>query len=394
MHQKAAKQKPEKNKQSTRTTMTQSEPRESTKVPSTEQAPAPAGIIQGCRHIPPPEKPIAPVLQQIVTNDVTTEKLAVIMNRNPRGIIRWSDELAGFLRQLNLYHGGKGADRQFYLSVWSGSTAQIDRKTEDMPILVSEPFANILGGIQPSMLGELQDERGRDDGFVDRFLMCYPRPTGRRTWDDAKGVSVTIRQRWSNIVDWLLALEMEPGENTAEDPQPRTLRFSDDAAQGWSEWHRKHWDETEWDVFPMHLRGVWAKFEVHALVLVLVVHMLKVACDNVIADKKYDQTDPAIDAESMRRGLKLADYFKDHCVRVFNRLQVSEKDLRAQRLIDWIRRQPNKSSTLRQLQMNGVAGIKTASEALTLLRDLEDRGLGKLTKPGSGERGKTSFQAA
>src|SRR5215813_9924214 len=35
-----------------------------------------------------PQKPVPPVLKQVVNNAATTEKLAVIMGNNPRGIIR------------------------------------------------------------------------------------------------------------------------------------------------------------------------------------------------------------------------------------------------------------------------------------------------------------------
>ena len=127
-----------------------------------------------------PEKPVRPVLRQVVTNDVTTEKLAVILSNNPHGVIRLTDELAAFMRMMNLYHGGKGADRQFYLSAWSGSTAQVDRKSQDTPILVREPFVNVLGGIQPGPLGHylraaVSGSGKEDDGLISRFqLLVYP----------------------------------------------------------------------------------------------------------------------------------------------------------------------------------------------------------------------------
>jgi hypothetical protein len=334
---------------------------------------------------------VPPVLKQVVTNDVTTEKLAVILGHNPRGIIRLTDELAAFIRTMNLYHGGHGADRQFYLSCWSGSTAQVDRKSQDKPILIREPFVNVFGGIQPEMLGTLEDERGREDGFVHRFLFSFPTPTGVRTWDKSVGVSKETRKVWANVIDWLfdLALQEPSDEECDGEPQPRTLRMTKDAEAVWIAWHKAHWEETEWDCFPPHLRGVWSKFEVHALTLVLVAHLLKIACDHALNGKEYKQLDPDIDAESMRRGLKLADYFKHHNVRVLNRLKVSSEELRAQRVLEWIRKRPGKHATAREVQMNTVAGIKTSTEAKKVLKDLEDRGWGKYTQ-GKG----AYFQAA
>jgi hypothetical protein len=289
-------------------------------------------------------------------------------------------------------------DRQFYLSCWSGSTAQVDRKSLEDPILVSEPFLNLLGGIQPEMLSTLEDERGREDGFIHRFLFTFPLPPGRRDLSTAKGVSRSARDTWNKVVDWLFQLalrEPEAGEPNQE-PQPRTLTLTEEAAQLWHQWNRQHWDETEWDCFPHHLLGVWSKFDVHALTLVLVAHMLRIACDQVVTGQAYQQQDPPIDADSMRRGLMLADYFKDHVVRVFHRLKVNHEDLKAERAISWIRKRPGQRVSPRELQQNGVVGIKTSSEAEDLLKKLADRGLGEIrTTPGRNRNKQvvTYFQA-
>ena len=134
------------------------------------------------------------------------------MGNNPRGIIRLSDELTGFIRTMNLYHGGHGADRQFYLSAWSGSAAQVDRQSLAKPILIPNPQVVITGGIQPDLLSTLEDERGRDDGFIDRFLFTFPKPTGRREWDASSGVSQQIRQVWENTIDFLFNLALQEPE--------------------------------------------------------------------------------------------------------------------------------------------------------------------------------------
>jgi hypothetical protein len=351
---------------------------------------------QGVLGLPP--KPVRPTAKRLVVGDITTEALTKILSENPRGLLRFSDELTGFIRSMNAYRGGRGSDRQFYLSCWSGEDAQVDRKSEDERILISDPFLTVFGGIQPELLTTLEDERGRQDGFLHRFLFSFPKEPGRRVWDKSKGMSRRARETWEAVVNWLLALAMEePGPDEPDrTPQPRTLTFSDEAERLWAEWHGKHWDETEWDCFPPHLRGVWSKFETHALVLVLVAHMLKVACEHALTGKAYDQRDPQIDADSVRRGLALADYFKDHNVRVFSRLKVEPNDLKAEALLKWVRKRPGKRASVREVQQNGVAGIKTASEARAALRNLEDRGWGEVRAEPSKVKGRKAefFQAA
>ena len=77
-----------------------------------------------------PPKPVKPSLKRIVVVDATTEALAPILAQNERGLIMVMDELTGWVDRMNAYRGGKGADRQFFLSCWSGEPAIVDRKSQ------------------------------------------------------------------------------------------------------------------------------------------------------------------------------------------------------------------------------------------------------------------------
>lgn len=44
------------------------------------------------------------------------------------GLSLQHDELAGFVRSMDQYRGGKGADRQKMLSFWAATATKIDRK--------------------------------------------------------------------------------------------------------------------------------------------------------------------------------------------------------------------------------------------------------------------------
>ena len=74
------------------------------------------------------EKPRKPVLLRVHTDDATVESLAPILMKNPRGLIQIRDELAAWVTSANQYKGGKGSDRQFWLSNWAGVQACVDRK--------------------------------------------------------------------------------------------------------------------------------------------------------------------------------------------------------------------------------------------------------------------------
>jgi len=60
-----------------------------------------------------------PVPRRDLVNDSTVEKLGVILNQNPRGILLFRDELTGWLRTLD--REGHENDRAFYLEAWNGN---------------------------------------------------------------------------------------------------------------------------------------------------------------------------------------------------------------------------------------------------------------------------------
>lgn len=113
-------------------------------------------------------------MSRCVASDTTVEALVGILENNPRGLLVHKDELAGWVRSMDQYKGGKGSDRQHWLSFWSGDEVVVDRKSRmGEPLIVAKPFVSLFGGIQPSMLGELG--AGAEDGLIDRFLFAYPK---------------------------------------------------------------------------------------------------------------------------------------------------------------------------------------------------------------------------
>jgi hypothetical protein len=121
-----------------------------------------------------PKKPEEPVARQPVATDSTVEALGDILSRNPRGILFERDELTGWARAMNQYKGRKGADRQTWLSFGNGAIAAIGRRARKDPLVIENPLVNIAGCLPPDVLEELNDEHGREDGFVHRILFAMP----------------------------------------------------------------------------------------------------------------------------------------------------------------------------------------------------------------------------
>lgn len=273
-----------------------------------------------------------PAPKRIVVDDATTERLAGLLMENPRGLVMVRDELSALFAGLNQYKaGGKGADRQFYLSAWSGSALSVDRKhaTELGPVHISHPFLSIVGGMTPSMLSELGEAKGRDDGFLDRILFTCPEPIPVR-WTDA-GVPPELSLDWEMAIRRLWGASM----STAIDGKPRPwfVRFTDLAREGYAAWFDDHNQEAEGDGFPTYLRGPWAKMRAYCARLALALDRLALAFDPEGLEEPSD-----VGEASLSRAIVLMTYFKAHTRRVRSMMRGSFGECPdARKVLKWAR---------------------------------------------------------
>ena len=116
-----------------------------------------------------------PEPHSFIVNDVTLEKLQLILAANTRGTLRLMDELASLL-DFGRYSGGNGAaERAFYLECYEGGTYTVHRVGRDS-VYVSNAALTICGGTQPDRLAAF---KGLDsDGLLQRFAPVLVAPAG------------------------------------------------------------------------------------------------------------------------------------------------------------------------------------------------------------------------
>lgn len=112
-----------------------------------------------------------PKKSQFIANDITLEALVDLHEESKNAVGVFKDEMAGWLKDMNKYR--EGSDLEFWLSSWSGKSVAMNRKTAKSSF-VERPFIPVLGGIQPSVLDGFHTEENKDNGFLDRMLLCYP----------------------------------------------------------------------------------------------------------------------------------------------------------------------------------------------------------------------------
>jgi hypothetical protein len=244
-----------------------------------------------------------PTLRRCLTTDATCEAFATLLADNPRGIGLIRDEIVAWTKSMNMYRKGKGGDREFYMSAHSGTAIWIDRKGNagGMPIRIPKPFVTVCGGLVPDLLGELADDEGRADGFLDRILFSYPDPPPVAQWTEAI-ISPEAREGWEDALRKLFDLEIiaEPGEQ-----RPSTLPMAAEAKEVFRDFFNSWEIETR---VRGPLAGTWSKLKGYCARLALILQLLRWACG--------EAEDSCVDEVSMRGAVTLTHYFASQAERV------------------------------------------------------------------------------
>lgn len=237
------------------------------------------------------------------TSDVTVEAIGSLLEANPQGFLIVKDELVGLVTSLNQYKSGKGSDRQFYLSAWSGTSLRVDRKggsgTAPLHLHVSKPFLSIIGCIQPDVLPSLKADA--EDGFVERLLFAWPESLPVR-WRD-ESISKATKDAYSDLIKHLI------GNDWPSRPDPVPLSLTSEAQRFWRTWHDNHMQESE-SVSPQ-MRGFYSKLKGYCARLALI-HALA-----------SDPEAEAISLASLQAAAGQIEFFKQEMVKVLNHLCLS-----------------------------------------------------------------------
>jgi len=246
------------------------------------------------------EEPISPTWEQYLISDFTPEALVSVHSYNKRGLGVNVDELASWFKNFNRYN--KGSEQEFWLSVWSGNTVKVNRKTSDQ-YNIPLPFISVAGTIQPGVLNELADNR-TENGFLDRLLFVVPDNLKKEYWSETE-LNPEIVENWQTIISNLLDVSIIQDE--ANNPQPEILRFTPEAKQLLFEWQRELTDQSN-KPENESISGINAKIEMYAVRLALILQMVRYACNK--GNKQ------AIEIEAVQGALKLVDYFKKTAIKV------------------------------------------------------------------------------
>lgn len=141
-----------------------------------------------------------PLFRQLILNDSTPESRIKALSENPN-VLLVSDELSTMFYNMNRYN--KSGEVPQLLSIWDSDDIVINRKSENT-LLIKEPCLSIIGGIQPSLMGDIFGSNlFMNSGFNPRWLFVYPDTFSPAMYSD-NNVSKALSDEWNRYIETLL----------------------------------------------------------------------------------------------------------------------------------------------------------------------------------------------
>lgn len=329
---------------------------------------------KGSKEVKLPDPP------HLYVGDVTVERITEVLKSNKRAkarqdaaLLYFRDEISGWVNSLNQYREG-GADKEFYLSAWSGKEAKVDRCSKALSVY--NFFFAVLGSTTPDMVSALATKGGKADGFFPRVLYSVPEASSffrlpekplpfpaARVWD------VVIRRLWL----WR---------------KQQTLKVPAGPYQLLKEHYDKQADAVDHgEIETGDDRSMMGKHRAYVLRLALIVHALRVAMDCSKTGKlaaanglkpslRPVEEMGCIEEEDVLAAIKLVEYFQSHYAKVKRMLIKGPEDRRINDFVKWAKGPGGGKVLPKDVYDACLFECRGKAEAIKLFKSAQDRGRG------------------
>lgn len=303
---------------------------------------------------------------RLCCEDVTTEKLAVMLAHNGEQLASLSPDAGSIVNNLlGRYSKLDRTDEGIYLKAFSGDNCRVDRQARE-PVLLDRPCLVALWLVQPdkieTLLGKVELT---DGGMIPRLLICHTRAKPVPIVDGVEAIPAGTVDDWAALVNGLLKAFRMASEPVTIEPTAQARRMMHDH-------HNQIVDRRNGE-----LRDVTtfaARWNEQAWRIAVCLHA---------GLHGEDAGGRMLSEETAASAIAIADWFAGEQLRILEGGRHAARRAKRDKVMELLADNP-KGITARMVQLKRIA--ETADEARALLTSMEADGelVGKDSKPEGG----------
>lgn len=264
---------------------------------------------------------------RIVVSNATVEAVIARLAENPRGLLCYCNELAGWVKGFNAYRKGGGADEQAWLEFWDANGYQLDRKTNNEQVFIPAASVAVLGGIQPLIFAQCFDPAKFASGLVPRLLVTMPAPRPMR-WTETT-ISGITQAVWDDVVQWLRSRPFAGLDSDTGRYRPHMLTLTPEAKEAYVRFYNSV-DDFVGSIGSEHADALASKSRITAGRVALILH------GTVLATGTRQMTGQ-VGIHAMTGAVRVTQWCLEEQLRVFGLSSQRFVDRRLDEVANWMR---------------------------------------------------------
>lgn len=247
-----------------------------------------------------------PSFNQLLVGDCTEEARIKILQSSSHGILGHYPEVKGYFDDMERYNKGGFVDK--LLRMFDGDDVFVNRKGEFKPIVISDVFMNILGDIQPGLLGAtFGSPQFMENGLNQRFLFTLPK-IEEFPDREVEAMDAGIVANWCSVVRQIYKMDLSGWELISFSPESDALY-----TEYFNHLQRKK-TEVSKTTGDGYLLSIFSKLQIQAMRLAGIVHLMGLI--NSPTNYNYRQ----VSAEDMEYTIRCMNYFEKSAITVYERI--------------------------------------------------------------------------
>lgn len=246
-----------------------------------------------------------------------------VLPDNPKGVVKFSDELLEWINGMNQLSRKEGTDEQFWVSSWNCTNYNAIRSGKQK-VVIQKPFVNIIGGTQYKLLPRFFAHDRDTSGFIFRLLFALPEVDKIAEPDLTFEMPDGFSRVYSNSIKRLYHdIPMHDASY-----QSKKCILNPDAIKLYTAWAKEKATQINGlqDSDDQSIQaGILGKIKEYALRFTAILHLVDRSLDQYYGNDFHTnfKAEEHINTDVMEKALTMADYFYQSAIKINEKVQVN-----------------------------------------------------------------------